>query len=505
MLNQEIQDYIKKAKEAAMSDEQIKDELLKSGRQKEEVEENFSLFNSLTATKPNRRRRIKKIIIGILIFLFFLFNFFYPPLFIYPILGIFYKDIPAVDDSDLQLAKIAVSDNDNAYFDLIKLEGNIFTEINGKNLLDDIVNDKIWDQQYVDELLKKNEAALSIFNEVAEKTKYQNPILADPEKISIDMALPSMGPWRNIAKISSVKAASLAKNGEGQEALEETLKIIKIGHEMQNSQGTLIEYLVGVAIETLGLKINQQIIQTANLSPEILIFYSQKLNAFKGHTAGLVNVFKGEYLVQKSIIQDMATGKYFNTEDETAKELIKKCGAKGCTSFIFMPNRTIQIFVDLTRAQIKGIESGCHIPEEVEKLFQKYQNLFTFSGSQIIDYFRLMYTPNGISKVLMQIVAVNLGTVNTRKCNEDLMLSSSQLLSSLKAYKIESGLLPSSLDMLIPKYNETTPEDPFDKAPLKYSPEKKIIYSVGSDSKDSGGSEGDDWTLMPDPTFKIEF
>ena len=37
------------------------------------------------------------------------------------------------------------------------------------------------------------------------------------------------------------------------------------------------------------------------------------------------------------------------------------------------------------------------------------------------------------------------------------------------------------------------------------SKEKKIIYSVGKDLIDSGGSKGDDWKKMEDPTFKIEF
>jgi hypothetical protein len=57
----------------------------------------------------------------------------------------------------------------------------------------------------------------------------------------------------------------------------------------------------------------------------------------------------------------------------------------------------------------------------------------------------------------------------------------------------------------VPKYFTKIPADPFDGKLIKYSPKKKIIYSVGKDLKDSGGSEGKDLRTMKDPTFKIEF
>ena len=47
--------------------------------------------------------------------------------------------------------------------------------------------------------------------------------------------------------------------------------------------------------------------------------------------------------------------------------------------------------------------------------------------------------------------------------------------------------------------------DPFDGKPIRYSKDKKIIYSVGEDGVDSGGSAGDDWRKMPDPTFSVDF
>ena len=58
----------------------------------------------------------------------------------------------------------------------------------------------------------------------------------------------------------------------------------------------------------------------------------------------------------------------------------------------------------------------------------------------------------------------------------------------------------------MPKYIEKIPEDDFDGRPMRYSAEKKIIYSVGEDLEDSGGSEDDkEWWELEDPTVKINF
>ena len=64
---------------------------------------------------------------------------------------------------------------------------------------------------------------------------------------------------------------------------------------------------------------------------------------------------------------------------------------------------------------------------------------------------------------------------------------------------------PSVLNELVPRYLASVPIDPFDGKPLKYSAPKKIVYSVGQDTNDSGGSIGDDWRQMSDPTFKLGF
>ncbi len=57
------------------------------------------------------------------------------------------------------------------------------------------------------------------------------------------------------------------------------------------------------------------------------------------------------------------------------------------------------------------------------------------------------------------------------------------------------------MDELVPDYFDTVPIDVFDGKPMRYSREKKIVYSFGPRMEDTGGDEsGEPWW-----TFKIEF
>jgi len=77
---------------------------------------------------------------------------------------------------------------------------------------------------------------------------------------------------------------------------------------------------------------------------------------------------------------------------------------------------------------------------------------------------------------------------------------------ALKGYKSEAGELLQSLSELVPEYIDAVPRDPFDGKPMRYSAEKKIVYSIGEDLKDSGGSVAEGGGLYPDePTYRIEF
>ena len=154
-------------------------------------------------TKKGRLKKIAIFIIGIVAFFFLLF-YFLPNIF-----SLFSSDIAPIDDSDLRLEKVTVPQNENSYYDLIKIEDVIYIPEGKSDFISDHLAGKIWDEKFVEEILFKNREALGYFSIAANKQSFQDPAFSDPEKIGVDTVLPSANIWRKIARLSRMRVLFL--------------------------------------------------------------------------------------------------------------------------------------------------------------------------------------------------------------------------------------------------------------------------------------------------------
>jgi hypothetical protein len=72
-------------------------------------------------------------------------------------------------------------------------------------------------------------------------------------------------------------------------------------------------------------------------------------------------------------------------------------------------------------------------------------------------------------------------------------LRATQTALAVERYRLTEGLLPQSLENLVPAYMEFVPKDPFDGRSLRYFTRENgfVVYSVGDDLTDEGGTERD--------------
>lgn len=491
MVNQQLLDYIKQQSQQGINSEQIKQSLLANGWQSADIEEAFN--TTLQAPAQPKKRKWKKIvliIIGVIVLLIIAL------LSLPRFLNLFSKDIAPINDSDLQLQKVSVADSDNAYFDLTKLGGVIYEPKDKSQVILDMIAGKTWDSQLVEEIVSKNSQAFVYFTEAARKPKYQNPESADPVNITPAMILPSMGSWRQMARLSVIRALYLAKQGKDKEALDEALNSVNIGQKIQESQGTLIEYLLAIAMKGVGLETMQKIIPSSKLTSAELKQYAQGLDKFYKNESGLITSFKREYRFSVSAIDLVASGdtealKLVVGEEKSQNlEIAKKI--KG--NYYFQPNKTKSLFAEYARANIKSANQSCGEIKATE-----------IKPLAPTNPAKLYIEENAIGKILYDIIAVSSTGVSTKKCQEDLLVGATQTMIAIKAFKNDTDNFPASLNELVPNYLISVPQDPFDGKSLKYSAINKVLYSVGEDMQDSGGSTGGDWRKMADPTFVLNF
>ncbi|MEA2092894.1 MAG: hypothetical protein U9P61_02925 [Patescibacteria group bacterium] len=430
--------------------------------------------------------------------IYLIFGLFFVWFFLPAIFGLFAEDIPPIDDSDLALKKVIISDDENIYFDLMELEDLNYSRLISSDIdINSLLFEDSWNNDTVERVLNENEELLEKIDDMLEKSAYQNPNFADPENIEMNMEInfPSTYFWRDMVEIKALEALYLSKKGSHKEAIEEVLKLIEVGHKIQNSQLSSSEYLTTIGIKKVGLKILQKIISSSELSSLEISNYAKKLDAFYDDGYGLESALKIEYYGILRQIGIIAGG-----DKEAIKDYAESMGAgrrmiqKIKSDYFFQPNKTKSYFAGTSRADIATIEQLCGEAE----------------GAEIVEFFIVdpnfgPYTENFIGKTTYQLSSVSLAEMNQARCEQNLFLSVTRAMMGIRAFKNDHGKYPDSLDELVPVYLPSIPIDPFDENPIRYSPEKKIIYSIGRSMEDLGGSSGDNWSKMKNPTFKISF
>lgn len=400
-------------------------------------------------------------------------------------------ELPPQDD-DLQVSRMDIPEEENGFYYFNQSIGKTYWPEDDEEYLVimDILMGEEWDAELVDELMERNQESFSYFDEVFRYPKFQVP-----ERTEFDPHLP-VGLSIGIAQLESIRALYLFKQGMEEEAFNETIKIIKIGQMLEGSGG-LTEHLTGMVFKAIGLVRLQDMLPDTTLPPELLITYVDKIGELGANEEGLANAFKLEYLFLCKAFDEMSTGKVDLWEDlmEGVWDELEPPEGLDPEEFtlivgsLFKPNKTKRIFAETFRGMIEDIPKPCG-----EKQYLEPQLLVLDSSSNLT----VVLSDNWIGEFFHDMVMISFRGVLSRKCQEDFNVAGTQLLLAIKCYKASEGEIPQSLDELVPLYISEVPDDPFDGNPIRYSAEDKIIYSVGNDLEDSGGSE-------EDLVIKIEF
>lgn len=410
------------------------------------------------------------------------------------------KDELPPNDSDLWLPKLEIKEEENGYYYFNQLSEKIYQL--AKQMQPDLVNDMIegknWDTVFVKELLADNEEIFYYFEKTLQTSSFHNPYLLDPKDISVFTNLVSYSGLRNIARLYLLRAELFSREGKGEEALVESLKIIKVGDMLEEGRNGLVGYLTGTRIKGLGVEEFRRLLIKVDLSAGVLKKYTTELNEFYFQKEGLENTVKLEYIdfvnTKEKLVDSIARAGFFDEKIKRLEELEPWWERILLRSdYFYKPNQTKQIFVEYFRDKINDLSKKYY----KETKNQEPQNF------NLNSWWKILSTENSVGKSLYDTTITSQQGLLTIKYSEEFSIMGTQLLMALKAFSLDKGRLPDNLNELVPAYLASVPNDPFDGESIRYSKEKKIIYSVGKDLIDTGGSEGEDWQTMPDPTFKI--
>jgi hypothetical protein len=383
-------------------------------------------------------------------------------------------DAPPPDDADLRVTYEPVPDEENAYTCFTAAAEKVWwPEEQEKRLpIGSLLRDDPWDQALADEFLERNAEALDLIERGLACTRYQRPEVTGPES-----GFPHLAGLRKIARLMAIRSKNLFRQGKEAEALDAALGIVKLGRMEQVGHGALTDYIVALAIKSIGRGQLGRILDATTLDPQTLAAYIPRLGNLGGADDGLADAFKVEYRVACGFV-DMTY-----RSSSLRRWFCIKC------------NKTKRRFARHFRKLIADIPKH-HAdvkPLIVSEELTTAQEIGAWLDGNLDG-----------ARTYAQVMSLYNGRIHALKCMENSSAAGLQVLIALKCYQLEHGELPDALDALVPKYFDAVPLDDFDGKPMRYSREKKVIYSVGADLVDSGGANQTSHDPK-EPTFKIGF
>lgn len=338
----------------------------------------------------------------------------------------------------------------------------------------------------VEKFLSDNQKALTLLHEAASIDHCQYPIGFIKES---DMDAPWLKNLRKCAFLLrlNVIIQSEKKNPEkAMESIHTSLSLAK-----SSNAPILIHRLVQIAIKTLSYRNIEWILNRIQLTEEQLNTLSEWIKAPENDDG-----------YKRTLIGEQCIGLHFY-QGHVREVSGRLGGSEGGLGMIFLAfwritglnNRSATEYLKIMQDYIDAME----LPANKRLLVYDSINQEVDSGKR--------------GGMLTRVLMPALGRTMQIETRHTAHLLATQTALAIERYRLTEGHLPESLENLVPTYLQTIPTDPFNGQNLKYRIKERgfVVYSVGEDLTDEGGTERDGQKRGPkgkplpwDITFIVE-
>lgn len=222
------------------------------------------------------------------------------------------------------------------------------------------------------------------------------------------------------------------------------------------------------------------------------------------------SVLKSEFQLTRNSMDDMiaeASEEIEGFSEETSKAIVE--GA------FFKRNRTTNEYYTYILGMLEQQDRPLN-----QREYQAYELLIEDKP----EVLKAMVNGNMMGDVMLRLMLPSMSRVDNVIARTDFESDCVYLMLALRLYQLEHGALPPTLDALVPDIIPAVPTDPYDGQPIRYDAERALLYSVGEDFIDNGGSkyisrfdhEAPDFDILTEnneiaendlsePTFHIRF
>jgi type II secretory pathway pseudopilin PulG len=372
--------------------------------------------------------------------------------------------------------------------------------------------------------LKANEKPLAFIIDATNRTHYYMPLV--PKRSNqgpsplIGALLPSVQTCRDVAQ--ALTARALLRTGEGrfEDAWQDLLACHRLGRLVGRGT-TLIELLVGIAIDAVATKADTAFLEHAKLKNEHIENCLHDLQKLASMPRVADKIDFGERLSTLQIV--VLIDRY---GPEALENLDKAVPAKQPSPWakLFRANvdyepalRNINRWYDQIAKTLR-VEDRSTREKQLAQLDMDLRKLKAKTQESMPGALELLFAKDSakirgetIGNILITLLMPAFNKVQSAADRCEQVQNNLYLAFALAAYQRDHGRYPKELDELAPKYLKKIPNDLFSGKPLVYRPSENgyLLYSVGVNGLDEQGNgyeddpRGDDLSVrMPLPKQK---
>jgi len=357
------------------------------------------------------------------------------------------------------------------------------------------------------EWLLVNQQPLKLLQQAVRRPRYYSPLISTEKEFPmVSVLLPGVSRYRDLARALSIRITMNISQGKIDEAIADSVTCHRLGRVV--GQGwSLIDSLVGIAIDSLACQADVTVAHYGKLPPEKLKAWREKLQGLTPLLSVVEKIDVGErfsYLDVTFGIVRFGPSALNQLDELSGASEDEKPGFKDIVSRAML--NTMSDWDDVMRRGNRWYDElavAGRKPTYQERktafaeIDQKLEELAKSAADPKKLLTLLFARDKGPGKVLSSLlsdilVAMMLPSVGRATVAEDRLVMNNRLVDvafGLSAYRQETGQYPVQLEQLVPKFLAKIPEDLFVGKPVRYRRKAQgyLLYSVGPNQKDNGG------------------
>jgi hypothetical protein len=385
------------------------------------------------------------------------------------------------------------------------------------------------DHPTVAAMLAANEQPLAAIAAALQKPKYYRPMLvAKPDDTLIAVLLPDLQNYRDVARQLTCRAMRHLGEGRPLEAQQDLLTAHQLGRRIGKG-ATLIEALVGIAIEAIASHADNVWAAHPDLTADQIAAYRQQLAALPPATDMLRCVDVCERAMCLDVTQAIARGR-FNNESVNFDELLGLAASDNgkpasvldvgeFAKLLMVMSVDWNVTMRTLNKMYDDLVGAARIADRAQRTdrLAAWEQQLKLTRAETVSTKGIVSTLLGGSNSRGKTFGNVLGTLLMPSIKQALTAQDrgamraqlNQVMLALAEFQRREGVFPPSLAALAPQYLAAVPDDVLSSKPFRYvsAGSSYRLYSLGPNQRDDNGrmdgpSGADDILMAYPPPMK---